>query len=391
MRRILAATAVLLLTASVSFASPMAIERRVTVVVGWDNAAAATRSSLQSLAGAQVLGTIPLLDVQKIELPASSLDLYRSSPAVDFVEPNKTFAIFDEPSDPLLQFQWPMDLLGVVDAWKTETGARSPVLVAVVDTGVDGSHPDLAGRLRPGIDLVDLDQDPTDDHGHGTHIAGVIAANTDNRLGVAGMSWGAKILPVKVCDKRGACDGFSVAAGIIDAILAGAKVVNLSLGGASTGCSDLETLTATLAEQRRVLLIASSGNSGDADNPINYPAACPGYMGVGATDSTDTIAAFSSYGDYVDVTAPGVTIFSTLPPSKSKKGLYPGYGFMSGTSMAAPHVSALAALLFSQNPDWTPAQVQERIESTAVDLGPKGRDDKYGHGRINVKAALKKR
>ncbi len=363
------------------------------MVVGWD-AGVSERvwSSLNLRTGAEVLGTIPELGVQKLSVPERSLALYRSSPEVAFIEPNRTYAIYDSPSDPLLQYQWPMELLSVEDAWKTETGARSPVLVAVVDTGVDGSHPDLAGRVRPGIDFVSVDQDPTDDHGHGTHIAGVIAANTDNRVGVAGMSWGAKVLPIKVCTERGACDGFNVAAGIVDAILDGAKVVNLSLGGASESCGDLEELTATLAELRGVLLVASSGNSGDTkENPVNYPAACDGYMAVGATDFADEIADFSSYGDYVDISAPGVAVFSTLPPAKSRKGLFPGYGYMSGTSMAAPHVAALAALLFSQNPDWTPAQVQKRIQTTAVDLGKKGRDDKFGAGRINVKAALRRR
>ncbi|MFN2527059.1 MAG: S8 family serine peptidase, partial [Actinomycetota bacterium] len=236
-------------------------------------------------------------------------------------------------------------------------------------------------------DYVSLDDDPGDPNGHGTHVAGIIAATQDNNLGIAGMSWGAKVLAIRVCGERGSCDNFGVAAGIAEAIAKGARVVNLSLGGAGDSCPAPFMALAQLAAAKEVLLVAAAGNSAQRKNPTTYPAACDGYLGVGATSTQDEWAPFSNHGPYVDVAAPGVGIWSTVPADRSPPST-PGFAAFSGTSMAAPHVSALAALLFSAHPEWSADEVATRIMETAVDLGRPGRDGYFGMGRISVLRAL---
>ncbi|MGH9195071.1 MAG: S8 family peptidase, partial [Acidimicrobiia bacterium] len=235
------------------------------------------------------------------------------------------------------------------------------------------------------------DSDPADDHGHGTHVAGVIAARPNNRTGIAGLSWGAHILPLKACDSTGACGTFEVVASIVRAIEEKARIINLSLAGPAESCPREFELAARLAENQDVLLVAGAGNSAQQGNPVMYPAACEGYMGVGATSPADEWAGFSEHGDFVDISAPGVMILSTLPPLLVMQDDpdNPGYGVADGTSMATPHVVGLAALLLSQHPDWGPAEIQNRIEQTSVDLGRKGRDPYFGAGRIDVARALR--
>ncbi|HVF52628.1 MAG TPA: S8 family serine peptidase [Actinomycetota bacterium] len=372
-------------------AAPLARDMRaISLVIGWDAATPAqVRAVIHELTGATVTAAIPEISVERVTASPAAQSIYLARPEVHWVEPEFDVRILDAPSDPLLHLQWTFDKLNVRKGWRHEAGVNNPVVVAVADTGIDQTHPDLGGRLQPGINFYDLQaEEARDNHGHGTHIAGVIAANSDNQLGITGMSWGAKVMPLKVCDKKGGCDGVQIAAAIVYAAVSGAKVVNLSLGGAGTECPALFQVAGTFARERGVVLVAASGNSGDGDNPIIYPAACEGFFGVGATDVNDDIAEFSSYGSWVDVSAPGVAVMSTLPPQLSRKQLIPGYGLASGTSMAAPHVAALAALLFSQHPEWTPDEVETRIEESSVDLGPAGRDDRFGAGRIDVGRAL---
>jgi thermitase len=346
-------------------------------------------AALHGIARATVTGRIDRLRLVRVSVPAVGAAIYRSSSLVRWTEPERIFHVHAL-NDPLLHRQWALDTLGVKRIWRKETGTTYPVTVAVVDTGVDLSHPDLIGRLLPGYDYVNNDESPQDDHGHGTHVAGVIAANPDNRTGIAGMSWGAKVMPLKACDEEGACSDFAVLASIVHAVTEGVRVVNLSLGGPSPACPRPLELAAQFAETRGSLLVAAAGNSAAQGNPISYPAACDGFVTVGATDPLDRWAGFSGYGEHVDVSAPGVQILSTLPPDRSDKAT-PGYGLLDGTSMAAPHVSGLAALLFSSRPESSPAEVLQRMKETAVDLGKKGWDRFYGHGRIDVRRAVAKR
>ena len=356
---------------------------RVTIVVGLrpGSGGGAARA-----AGAAVTGRIPALGVERWVVPASALPAVES--IVGWYEPDRTLHVFETPNDPLLPRQWAYDKLRFAKAWTRATGAASPVIVGVVDTGIEPTHPDLEGRLVPGRDFVFQDDSPVDEHGHGTGVSGVIAANTDNREGIAGMSWGAKIMPLQACSANGACSIFGVAQAIVWATAHGADVVNLSLGGAMPSCARTLQAAAAVASARDVLLGAASGNSAQQGNPTNYPSACDGFMAVGATNYFDEWATFSGYGAHVSVGAPGAAIMTTWASATSAPGTR-GYAIVDGTSFSSPHVAGLAALLLSQHPEWTAGQVRVRIEETALDLGPEGHDPWFGHGRIDVVEALR--
>nr|WP_275983881.1 S8 family peptidase [Paenibacillus hamazuiensis] len=280
------------------------------------------------------------------------------------------------PNDVLYsRYQWNLPLIETEKGWSLTKGSQD-VVVAVVDTGVDLNHPDLKDQLVSGLNVVSPDSPPQDDVGHGTHVSGVISALVNNNLGVAGMSWYNRIMPVKVLDSSGAGSTYSVAQGIIWATDHGAKVINMSLGN----YADAQFLHDAIryAFDRDVVLIAASGND-NTDRP-GYPAAYPEVFAVAATDSQKNKASFSNYGDYIDVAAPGVSIASTFPHNQ--------YAALSGTSMASPHVTALAALIRSANPQLKNTEVMDIMRQTAQDLGPQGKDTYYGYGLIDVVKAL---
>ncbi|WP_127575394.1 S8 family peptidase [Paenibacillus barengoltzii] len=280
------------------------------------------------------------------------------------------------PNDLLFsEYQWNLPIIETNRGWKLSKGSND-VIVAVVDTGVDLKHPDLQGRLLKGYNVINPDQEPTDDVGHGTHVAGIISANVNNGEGIAGMMWGGKILPVKALDQSGSGTTYSVAQGIIWATDHGAKVINMSLGN----YADAQFLHEAIkyAYERDVVLIAATGND-NTERP-GYPAAYPEVLSVSATDYNMQKASFSNYGDYIDVMAPGESIASTYPDNQ--------YAALSGTSMASPHVAALAALIRSVNPDLKNTEVMDIIRKNVIDLGDKGRDKYYGYGQIDVYAAL---
>lgn len=386
-----AALVALLPTALAGLAAPSParpLADPVAVVVAFDDGTEArARRAAAASAGAVVTGRIRRLGLERWTVPAASIGALRNAPGVAWVEPDHTLHVFDKPNDPLLARQWAYERLSFARAWKVEPGVSAPVLVGVVDTGVEETHPDLEGRLVAGRDFVNGDEFPDDEHGHGTGVSGIVAANTDNREGIAGMSWGAKIMPLQACSPNGSCSMSAVAQAIVWAAAHDAHVVNLSLGGAMPSCARTLQAAAAFAEARGTLLVAASGNSAQQGNPTAYPAACGGFMSVGATNAFDEWAMFSGYGPHVSVSAPGAAIMTawsseTSPPATR------GYALVDGTSFAAPHVAGLAALLWSRHPDWTPAQIRARIEQTAVDLGPEGRDPWFGHGRIDLTKAL---
>ncbi|WP_236028473.1 S8 family serine peptidase [Paractinoplanes lichenicola] len=280
-------------------------------------------------------------------------------------------------TDPLLPVQWDLARVRADGAWPHSTGAG--VTVAVIDSGVDAAHPDLAGHVLPGADfLAGTEGTATDPYGHGTHVAGTIAALTGNGEGIAGMAPDAKILPVRVLDANGNGYMSDVANGIAYAADHGADVINLSVS--ATSQVGAVTNAVAYARGKGVVVVAAAGNARRTGSPTAYPAADPGVIAVAATDSADAVAGYSNRGDYVDVAAPGSDITSTYPGNR--------YGRMNGTSMAAPHVAALAALLKGADRGLTPDQVEQIITSSAIDLGPSGRDADFGTGRIDAAAAL---
>ncbi|HEY65348.1 MAG TPA: S8 family serine peptidase [Caldilineae bacterium] len=352
--------------------------------------------------GAEVIERVDALGIARLRVPeyrlASMLAQMRSDPRVAWAEPNYLIHLDLTPDDPLYATHQVAYLgrLQVEQAWDVTTG-RPEVVIAVLDTGVDMSHPDLAPGIwtNPGEvpdngldddgngfvddvhgwDFAGEDADPSDDHGHGTHVAGIAAARINNALGIAGMAGSVTIMPVDVFN-----GGIGTYADLIQAIVYaadnGADVINMSLGALSY--SRGEEAAVEYAWRRGVVLVAAAGNNGN--EAWHYPAAHQHVIGVAATDGADHRAGFSSFGPFVSVSAPGLSVFSTYPEAQ--------YSYMHGTSMATPHVSGLAALLLSYNPTLTNEQVRDLIESTADDLGAEGWDPYYGHGRINAARAL---
>jgi serine protease len=280
-------------------------------------------------------------------------------------------------SDPYRTKQWEFTRLHIATAWQSTTGAG--VTVAVLDTGVDATQPDLAGQVLPGFDAIagggSADSDP---NGHGTHVAGVIAADTGNNIGISAIAPNSKILPVRVLGPNGEGYMSAAASGIVYAADNGAQVINMSFD--SPAQVDAVSTAIAYARSKGVVVVAAAGNDRKAGSPVSYPAATDGVIAVAATDQAEHVATFSTAGSYVDLAAPGTDILSTWPGGK--------FVTMSGTSMAAPHVAAIAALLLAKDPTLTPDLVERVMEQSALDRGPTGRDDDYGYGRVDATAAL---
>ena len=280
-------------------------------------------------------------------------------------------------ADPLLAQQWGLFAIGADHVWTTTTGQG--VIVAVVDSG-SGPHPDLAENLLPGRSIIGTvesqDGRDIDASGHGTHVAGIIAAVANNGIGGSGVAPNAKILPIQVLDQAGQGDARDVAAGVRFAADNGARVINLSLGGATESSSLTQAIT--YANDKGVLVVAAAGNGGAADKP-KWPASLDLTLAVTAVDQANNATSFDQRGDYIDLSAPGANIVSTA------KG---DYVTLSGTSMAAGFVAGAAALLFAAEPRVTNAQVRDILLRTASDIGEPGRDVTFGAGLINMVAAL---
>ncbi len=279
------------------------------------------------------------------------------------------------------------------EAWSGYSAALfSNVVIAIVDSGIDETHPDLNDKLVAGYDFVEGDNNPHDIYGHGTHVAGTAAAETNNGMGIAGVAFPAsvKIMPVRVLNGDGFGSTANVALGIRWAADNGAKVINLSLGRKI----DSTTLrnAVNYAWNMGAVLAAAAGNDGGGVK--YYPASYPNVMSVAATDYNDKTASFSNFNSAVDVSAPGVNVFSTFPTYDFTIGTTYGrsknYDVGSGTSMSTPHVAGLAALLFAQDSARNNTTVRNIIESTADDRGAAGWDKYYGWGRINAFNALRR-
>ncbi len=283
------------------------------------------------------------------------------------------------PNDPMWNDQYGPQIIRADKAWgQFQTPPSEPVIVAVIDTGVDYNHPDLQNIYLPGgYDWYNDDNDPMDDHDHGTHVAGIIAAEINNSIGIAGVaglgSGYVKVMAEKFLSSWGSGSDTDAANAIIHAVDFGADILSNSWGG---GPSDLIAEAMAYAEDNGVIVIAAAGNGFGQDADFNYPAALPSVISVSSTDENDQLSYFSSYGYTVDVAAPGSSILSTV-----RNG---DYEFFSGTSMATPHVSATAALMLLRQPDLTPFEVRTLLHDTSVDLGDEGFDVKFGYGRIDV-------
>lgn len=286
------------------------------------------------------------------------------------------------PNDEFLALQHGLLRTGAPAAWARSVGAG--VTVAVVDTGIDPKHPELEGRVRLGTDFTfdpgwlgrRKDKDAAlDDHGHGTHVAGIVGAAMGNGVGIAGVAPGVSLLGVKALNAQGKGSQWLVLKGVAHAVASGAQVVNLSLGGPIA--SSVERRFYEAVVRSGALLVAAAGNEGDG---VCFPAAYPGVLAVGAVDEAGALAPFSNRGLSLGLVAPGVGVLST-----SQQGRYE---LRSGTSMAAPFVSGAAALLWACHPDWSAQKVRATLLNSARDRGEAGPDAQFGQGELDIVAAL---
>ena len=319
---------------------------------------------------------------------------------VEFAEPNYLRQLHADPNDPGYEFKWDLRMMGWDQVYEkaTDFNFDAEVVVAVIDTGIDSDHPDLNDKIVDGYDFIDNDDTPTDEYGHGTHVAGIALAETNNLEGTVGVGFAPniKVMPLKTCSQD-SCASSDVAEAIYWAADNGANVINISLGYALPSAS--EEAAINYAWNKGVIITASSGN--DSTGRVSYPAAYENCIAVGSTNDSDTLAAYSNTGKTLDVVAPGGEmtyyhdiggIYSTMPGYDvyltSSYPYYQNYDQMQGTSMAAPQVAGLAALIFAMDKGLSNAEVRTLIESTADDLGRPGKDRSYGFGRINIYNAV---
>jgi len=355
------------------------------------NVSIAERDAIIAQMGGVLMRWLPALHVAKVKFMSpvhqqerqSMLNQVANQPAIAAIEADLTVeGVFDtndpDTLDPTKSYT--PQLLDLSSAWDYATGNRD-VVIAVLDSGIAHAHPEFADRILPGYDIINDDNDPEDDHGHGTHVAGIAAAALNNGIGLAGVCGECSILPVKVLNKNNAGTWSGVSEGLVYAVDHGADIVVLSLGSKTKSIIIEEAINYAIAHN--VLIVAAAGNANSTDS--FYPAAFDGVLGVGATDKNDEKWILSNYGAQVDVVAPGDGIYSTFNNLATPAG---GYAVLSGTSMATPHVAGLAGLLLAQDPTRTAADLHSLIETTAIDLGQSGYDDKFGYGRIDPLAAL---
>lgn len=356
------------------------------------------RKSVHAKHGGRVAREIAALGVQVVEVPAGKAkekaDIYQKEGSVEFAEPDYVAKALEIPNDPYFSKQWDMNNAGQTggkpdadidapEAWDITTG-KPTVGVAVLDTGIDQDHEDLAGKITTNVNFT---TSPTADDlfGHGTHVAGIIAAAGNNGKGIAGTAYNTSLMNVKVLDDTGSGYYSWVAEGIIWAADHGAKVINMSLGGAQP--SRLLEQAVNYAWSKGAVLAAAAGNGG-ANRPT-YPAAYKNCIAVAATDANDRKASFSNYGKWVSVGAPGVGIFSSLPNHPSVIGDYlkaTNYGALDGTSVATPHVSGVAALVWASRYGTSNLAVRKRIEGTADRIA--GTRTYWAYGRVNAYNAV---
>lgn len=307
----------------------------------------------------------------------------RSSLATTYIENDAVVEGAYVPNDPDVNNPsrtYALSTTHTIAGWDYTRGDSS-IVIAILDSGIALNHPEFNGRILAGYDFINNDADPSDDHGHGTHTAGIVGAGINNGVGMVGVCPQCTLLPVKVLNANNAGTWSSVAQGILFATDKGARVINLSLG-ATVSSKTLEAAI-SYAVEKGVLVVAAAGNMG-ADRKF-YPAALDGVLAVSATDAADQRWVLSNMGDYIDLAAPGHAVYSTY---NDLQNYYGGYNYMSGTSMAAPHVAGLAGLLLSQKPTRTATDLYDIMTKTADRLTAATRDAYLGYGRINVLRAL---
>ncbi|MCS1352545.1 S8 family serine peptidase [Mechercharimyces sp. CAU 1602] len=387
MRKGFAVVLALALTCTMSFALVLSAEakdqsslmeegRKHIIVKFKDNVSIQAMGSMHKKEGSKMLSRNDRLRYDVVEVHGQSVEDaiadYEKRADVEYAEPRIVYHTMWTPDDPYYASdQYGPQNMSAEGAWDITRG-NSDVVVAVVDTGVQDDHQDLSQQVSQGYDFVDDDRNAYDEQGHGTHVAGTIAATTNNGKGVAGVAPDVSIMAVRVLDSNGSGYNDWVASGIEYAASNGADVINLSLGGSRS--SQVVKDAVEFAWAQGAVVIAAAGNS-NTSSP-SYPAYYEESIAVAAVDSGDRKASFSNYGDWVDIAAPGVDIISTQ--------LGGGYVKYSGTSMAAPHTAGAAALLASSGMNHT--EIRAALENNADHIP--GTGTSWQNGRVNILAAL---
>ncbi|MBS0555671.1 MAG: S8 family serine peptidase, partial [Proteobacteria bacterium] len=327
--------------------------------------------------GGKQVGKIGQINVRIVQLPAQASEkaveaLLKNNKHLKFAERDLILPQALAVSDPYYGSEWHVPKIGADTAWDLSSGAG--VTIAILDSGVDGTHPDLAGRLVPGWNFYDNNSNTADVNGHGTQVAGTAAAESNNGVGVAGVAGGARIMPVRVASSTGSGSLTAIASGLTWAADQGARVANLSFYGVSSSSAILSA--AQYMKNKGGLVTVSAGNYG---TEAPFPAT-DAMIIVSATDSNDVKTSWSSYGAYVDLAAPGAGIYTTTNGG--------GYGAVSGTSFSAPITAGVVALMMAANPGLGAATIEKLLFSSATDLGTVGFDTYYGYGRVNAAAAV---
>jgi len=337
--------------------------------------------------GGEVTGknNLPRTKIRKIRLPSTTqsildeaVNTLKANPAVRYAEPNRIIWLHGNGA-PLLYQQWAYYDVGA--DWISPPTSTTAPLVAVIDTGVDYTHPDLVGKIIKGKDFINADNDPMDDYGHGTHVSGIITARVNNGYGIAGISPKSEVLAIKAISSQGYGSDFDIAQALTYAAdFPGVRVINMSLGGEYSDTQYDAVYYAAVTKHK--LLVASAGNSGSAApdypagfaDPVTYPEFADRVLAVAAHGTDHCRASWSNYGTWVSITAPGVEVLSTIPPHMDPFGA--GFGEWNGTSMAAPHVSAAAALGWLKFPSYRNTQIAQLVMTKHAGLwDPLVRDD----------------
>jgi len=346
------------------------------IIVKFKPSSASAQMLANKVIGSVTAKEIPQIGVQTIKLRSGmsvdqALRYYRGLSNVQYAEPDYIVKADFVPNDPKYNTQYAPQRINMPTAWDLNLG-NSNVKIAIIDSGIDYNHPDLAGKVTKGKDYVNSDNDPMDDNGHGTHCAGNAAAKTNNGVGIAGIGFNCSLAAYKVLGAGGSGLTSDTTQAIIDATDAGVDVISMSLG--SAGESTAEGDAVNYAWNKGVVLVAAAGNDGVTAH--HWPGAFENCICVGASDSADAQADFSNFGaDWVDVAAPGVDILSTLPGNQ--------YAMESGTSMATPVVAGLVGLMKSYAPDSTNVEIRKALEDNCDDIGTW-----IAKGRVNGFKAL---
>jgi len=351
------------------------------VIVGFEEINVEVANAIEARGG-NIIKEITVLKALVVKVPVGKEDEFiqvvQSIPGFKYAERNGIVKAVYTPNDPYWNLLWNMRKIEADKAWDIHKGSTS-VVIAIVDTGVDYNHQDLKAHYKSGgYDWVNNDNDPWDDQYHGTHCAGIAAAVMDNSIGVVGVAQ-CSIWAEKVLNYKGEGEWDDLASGITHATDNGVDIISMSLGG--TGGSSLVNSACTYAWNHGVLLVAAAGNYNmDLDVTPFYPACYSTVIAVSATDSSDQRWSDSNYGNKIELAAPGVSVYSTIPGNR--------YTYLTGTSMACPHASGVAALLWSYNSSLTNTQLRSSLHEAVDDLGSPGKDIYYGYGRINAYKAL---